>query len=284
VKKTIISTALAAITLIGVGSVNVAHADGTTPPPWDFYGVPQLGYEAVRGTGCGGDGSIGDVIPDGYWRGYLGSDNGTSIEFDLACVYFHQVANSTPVPDGWLVNNKTRTRTVAKSPGYFVSGTRYQPDGSVPFAQTATVEEGGMYDGDNIPFEGGETWLYIENGQAQWLVGAPVTSAAVAANNPAPAPATDPALIPPGVIEDGVHFGYAVNATNTSISFDRADLQADGLWTNNNPKVRTLPVTADFWSSNLFPYPGQPIEIHVQGQRVTLLTEAMPYDDDYCGC
>ena len=129
-----------------------------------------------------------------------------------------------------------------------------------------------MYDGDNIPFEGGDAWLYIENGQAQWLVGAPVTGAPVAANNPAPAPATDPALIPPGVIEDGVHFGYAVNATNTSISFDRADVQADGSWTNNNPKVRTLPVTPDFWSSNLFPYPGQPIEIHVQGQRVTMLT------------
>ena len=112
-KKAIISTALAAITLIGVGSANVAHADGTTPPPWDFYGVPQLGHEAVRGTGCGGDGSIGDVIPDGYWRGYLGSDDGTSIQFDLACVYFQPVANSTPVPDGWLVNNKTRTRTVA---------------------------------------------------------------------------------------------------------------------------------------------------------------------------
>ena len=53
--------------------------------------------------------------------------------------------------------------------------------------------------------------------------------------------------IPPGVIEDGVHFGYAVNATPTSISFDRADVQADGLWTNNNPRVRTLPVASGFW-------------------------------------
>ena len=99
---------------------------------------PATRPEAVRGTGCGGDGSIGDVIPDGYWRGYLGSDNGTSIEFDLACVYFHQVANSTPVPDGWFVNNKTRTRTVPRSPGFFVSGTRYLTDGSVPFFATTS--------------------------------------------------------------------------------------------------------------------------------------------------
>ena len=60
------------------------------------------------------------------------------------------------------------------------------------------------------------------------------------------------------MIEDGVHFGYAVNATNTSISFDRADIQADGPWTNDNPKVRTLPVTPNFWSSNLFPSPANP--------------------------
>jgi hypothetical protein len=157
-----------------------------------------------------------------------------------------------------------------------------------------------MYDGDNIPFDGGDAWLYIENGRAQWLIGAPVTSAPMPTNNPTTA---DPALISPGVIEDGVHFGYAVNATTASISFDRADVQPDGSWTNNNPRIRTLPVTPDFWSSSLFPYPGQPIEIHIQGQRVTLLTGAMsdtPYvgredagdvyagdeypDQDACGC
>ena len=139
-----------------------------------------------------------------------------------------------------------------------------------------------MYDGDNIPFEGGDTWLYIENGQAQCAGRRTRHRRSRRGEQSRSAPATDPALIPPGVIEDGVHFGYAVNATNTSISFDRADIQADSSWTNNNPKVRTLPVTPDFWSSNLFPYPGQPIEIHVQGQRVTMLTEAMPYDE--CGC
>jgi hypothetical protein len=104
--KTFISVAVVAVTIVGIGSANTAHADGTTPPPWDFYAVPQLGHEAVRGTGCGGDGSIGDVIPDGYWRGYLASDDGTSIQFDLACVYLSEVSGSTSVPDGWLVNNK----------------------------------------------------------------------------------------------------------------------------------------------------------------------------------
>ncbi len=284
VKKAIISTALAAITLIGVASANVAHADGTTPPPWDFYDVPQLGQEAVRGTGCGGDGSIGDVIPDGYWRGYLGRDDGTSIQFDLACVYFQPVANSTPVPDGWLVNNKTRTRTVAKSPGFFVSGTRYQPDGSVPFVQSATVAEGGMYDGDNIPFDGGDTWLYIENGQATVArrrarhgrsgcgehlllpLRRPTSpSFRLASSRTASTSATPSCHQHVDLVRPRRHSGRRL--------VDQR--QPEGSNAARHPRLLVI--------RTLFPYPGQPIEIHVQGQRVTMLTGAMPYDD-HCGC
>jgi hypothetical protein len=290
-KKALISTALAALTIVGVGGATVAHAGAPTPPPWDFYAVPQLGQEPVRGSGCGGDGSVGDVIPDGYWRGYATSvDPASGIQFDLVCVYFSpQTSSIATVPDGWLTNNNARTRFVPTAPAFFSHGTRFQLDGSVPFAQ-------------NAPFEDTDAWLYIENGQAQWMIGAPATGAPVPANNPAP-PATDRALIPAGVIEDGVHFGYAVNVTTTSISFDRVDVEADGSWTNNNPKIRTLPVNPDFWSVNLFPGPGQPVEIHVQGQRVTMLTGALSYpvyddyeyvedeyvadeyvEDEYCGC
>ena len=201
-------------------------------------------------------------------------DYATGIQFDLVCIYMSpQPSSLYQTPDGWLTNNNARTRFVPIAPTFFVHGTRFQPDGSVPFDQTATIQQGGTYDGDNIPFDGTDAWLYIEHGQAQWVIGAPVTGAPVLANYPAPAPQPP---IPPGVIEDGVHFGYAVNATPTSISFDRADVETDGSWTNNNPRIRTLPVTPDFWATNLFPSPGQPIEIHVQGQRVTLLTAATP--------
>src|SRR5690606_629886 len=48
-------------------------------PLVDFFDVPQLGCEPVSGTGCGGDGSIGPVIPDGLWRGAV-------MSFDAATV------------------------------------------------------------------------------------------------------------------------------------------------------------------------------------------------------
>lgn len=162
-------SAITAIAAAGFATATV-HADDTTPPPWDFYGVPQLGTEPVRGTGCGGDGSVGDVIPDGYWRGYLSGDNGASIEFDLACVYFNAVPNSMPMLDGWLVNNKTRTRTVPTSPTYVLAESDYDEDGSVPLAAAQPTDTIGPSD---VRYATSEAWLYIENGQAQWAIWAP---------------------------------------------------------------------------------------------------------------
>jgi hypothetical protein len=63
---------------------------------WTFEGdwldaVPQLGTEPVRGSGCGADGSIGDVIPDGWWFGMVTSD-GAQFGFNLACAYYGESA------------------------------------------------------------------------------------------------------------------------------------------------------------------------------------------------
>lgn len=167
---------LVVATLIGIAGATVAGARGTTPSTWDVYDVPQLGHEPVRGSGCGGDGSIGDVIPDGYWRGYmtsLDSVRGT-LHFDLVCVYFAPHDSTIEVvPDGYMTNNSARTRTVRIASTFFVRGTRFLPDGSVPF------------DGEDVPFEGTDAWLYIESGQAQWLIGSPLAEGPVAAP-PAP--------------------------------------------------------------------------------------------------
>ena len=100
------------------------------------YEVPQLGHEPVRGTGCGGDGSIGDVIPDGLWWGAIAGQSTTTLEFDLACIYTGPVGEQmgeqfiAANPDygsppywpgvGFFVNNNPRTRTVA-------AGTRFRP-------------------------------------------------------------------------------------------------------------------------------------------------------------
>jgi hypothetical protein len=64
---------------------------------WTFDGdwldaVPQLGTEPVRGSGCGADGSIGDVIPDGWWFGLVRSSDGAQFGFTLGCAYYGESA------------------------------------------------------------------------------------------------------------------------------------------------------------------------------------------------
>jgi hypothetical protein len=80
-----------------------APSPTTVPGPpvstglWTFDGdwldaVPQLGNEPVRGSGCGADGSIGDVIPDGWWFGVIRSSDGAQFGFNLACAYYGESA------------------------------------------------------------------------------------------------------------------------------------------------------------------------------------------------
>ena len=137
----------------------------------NFFDVPQLGHEAVRGTGCGGDGSIGDVIPDGYWRGYVRSWDGASVEqsstlqFDLMCVYLSPPGdvNEGVYLDGWLVNTNDRTRTVPLAPGFFAHGTIFVGD-----------EVYTPFDQPDVPFDPSrQVWLRILDGAAVWVVSAP---------------------------------------------------------------------------------------------------------------
>jgi hypothetical protein len=136
----------------------------------DFFDVSQLGNEAVRGTGCGGDGSIGDVIPDGWWRGFVRSWDGTTLEassslqFDLICIYLDQVGDNQYI-DGWVVNNNDRTRTVPIAPGFFVHGTTFVSEVSAPFDQP------------DVPFApAAQAWIRIIDGTAVWAVSAPTTN------------------------------------------------------------------------------------------------------------
>ncbi len=97
----------------------------------DFRSVVQLGGESVRGTGCGADGTIGEVIPDGWWLGIITADGNSKLQVDLVCAYSGAAARSlideclatkagatcTEFFDElfWPVNRNTRERTVPKS-------------------------------------------------------------------------------------------------------------------------------------------------------------------------
>ena len=292
-----IAATVAAASLLPAGN---GAADGTTDDIYgyaDFYGVPHLGIETASGTGCGGDGSVGDVIPDGYWRGYVRSLRATDFDFDLVCVYGNDVnpdliaewtaqhpGEAQPwVPDGFLVNNNSRTRVVTIAPGFLTHGTAWVGT-SCPFNDAVT------------PFDQArDTWIRIVNGQAVWAV----SSCAGVPSGPSPTPSTGFTFPYPGfydvprlgteevlgtgcggngslgdTIPDGFWFGWLEAVGPTSLEFDvgciyigntAAQLeqewlndpaqQADdpspyfggGWWlVNNNERTRTVPLAAGF--------------------------------------
>ncbi len=102
--------------------------------------------------------------------------------------------------------------------------------------------------------------------EAAEAAAADAASTTVPATTAPPTP-SDPYLIPAGVIEDGHHVGFLVSRTDTSFSFDMAEIRPDGSWKNENPRIRTLPMspTADHLGGAL---PGTPIQLYVVGQHV----------------
>jgi hypothetical protein len=147
------------------------------------YEVPQLGHEPVRGTGCGGDGSIGDVIPDGLWWGAIAGQSTATLEFDLACIYTGPVGEQmgeqfiAANPDygsppywpgvGFFVNNNPRTRTVVLAPEFVRANASWNvaADGTgtcIPPTDPAAAA---------ADFESPTGWLSIVNGQASWFLG-----------------------------------------------------------------------------------------------------------------
>lgn len=185
---------VAAALSVAVIPVGAAIADGgaTTDDVYgyaDFYGIPHLGAETVAGSGCGGDGSIGDVIPDGYWRGHLVAVGPDNLQIDLVCVYGDDVdpaliaewtaqhpGETQPwVPDGFMIDNNDRVRWVATSPTFVSHGAAWTGTSCLLNSPATPLE----LDRD--------VWIRIVGGQAQWAV-----SSCTAAPGEAPSGPTEP--------------------------------------------------------------------------------------------
>ena len=152
--------------------------DGDTWTLWPFgsvYDVPQYGSEPVRGSGCGADGSIGEMIPDGLWAGYLYPGDSGRIEMDLACVYFGQTAEDVVAgggkvvlehgPDFVVVNNNPRTRALNDA-GSVMFLTEVYDDHSCRVVDYHEY----MYPGfgaDLVP--GVFAWVRVDNGDITWI-------------------------------------------------------------------------------------------------------------------
>jgi hypothetical protein len=144
-------------------------------PPTGFpfvnaFVVPQLGVEPVRGTGCGGDGSIGDVVPDGWWFGGVEDITSESLLLDLVCVFFGDEADARISEcaategreicvaywggDFWPVNNTLRYRVVPVDPALVRT---------VDSTQGCSLADIELNERDEL------TWVHIVDGRAVHL-------------------------------------------------------------------------------------------------------------------
>ena len=127
--------------------------------PW----APLPGSDGAGGSGCTpGTGPL----PDGVWFGYVEAIGATSVDFDLACFYFGDIAYTEGAEDGvevdndWYVRNVNPTlRTVPVAAG----ATVYELDAgytgflTVPFPDWP-VDPAGLSSWDFF-------WLFVNGGE-----------------------------------------------------------------------------------------------------------------------
>lgn len=159
----------------------------------DFFHVPQLGCEPVAGTGCGGNGSIGDVIPDGLWRGNLVSLDGAtvaesaSLQFDLTCPYVGDAGQQmfdelmaenpdygSPPWNGheFMVNNSERARAVPLADDFVMLPAYWVPVTPLDSGyENRCVSSRSMPGLEPAELPGPEdAWLWIDGGVARQAV------------------------------------------------------------------------------------------------------------------
>lgn len=145
-------------------------------PYGDFAAVPRLGEEPSLGSGCGADGQIGDVIPDGLWAGALTYIPETDRwDVNLMCVYSGAAADDVLARDDatvvagnrdyLVVDNNQRLRSV--------------PNGAVEvtttFADVRTDDRCLIGGSQSMPFDnsqvpGSQAWIRIHDGAVTWVL------------------------------------------------------------------------------------------------------------------
>lgn len=148
----------------------------TVPPASGPYvvGTPTLGPPEPLPGGAGASGSGcapgSDILPDGIWFGYVVARDPTSISFDLACMYFGDIAYEKGAEAGeevandyFISNENPALRTVAVGP----EATFYEIDAAQPdVVQTPTFAEWPLDPEMYLacPSDWCGVWLYINDG------------------------------------------------------------------------------------------------------------------------
>lgn len=148
-----------------------ANPDGAVWVYGQFWDVPRLGAENVRGSGCGSSGEIGAQIPDGLWAGFITGVGGDVVNIDLLCIYSGDAAlqamsagsavilNSDP--NYLIVNNSTRARAMRMDPSIVLRiGVRNEINQCVDGTTTTQWSD--------IPTDR-QVWIRIHGGRVTWV-------------------------------------------------------------------------------------------------------------------
>ncbi|MEA2023881.1 MAG: hypothetical protein U9N79_06270 [Actinomycetota bacterium] len=169
---TVATTTTADVTTTTGATTTTAAPTTTTTTAGDPYEVgdpdlyplaPLPGSDGAGGSGCApGAGPL----PDGVWFGYVHSIGAASVDFDLACFYFGDIAYTKGAEDGvevandWYVRNTNPTlRTVPVAAG----ATVYELDvGNIGFLTVPFPDwpddPAGLSDWDFF-------WLFVNGGE-----------------------------------------------------------------------------------------------------------------------
>ncbi len=137
-----------------------------------LYPPDPLASGGASGSGCSpGAGPL----PAGVWFGYVSTGNPTTLQFDLACWYFGDVAwdiaaarGDTADNDYYVVNDNPTLRTVPVSVGAVVHHINETSTAHDPIAYPEWLLEPPGYLA--CPFDFCPLWLYVNGGEVTEIV------------------------------------------------------------------------------------------------------------------
>ena len=138
-----------------------------------YYVVTGTLYppDAVDGAGASGSGCApgSGSLPEGVWFGYASAGNATSVQLDLACWYFGDLAweiagtfGETAENDYYIVNENPTFRTVPVAPGavvHHIDPMSIEHD-LISYPDWLLEPPGYLM----CPFEFCPLWLYVNDG------------------------------------------------------------------------------------------------------------------------
>lgn len=163
------TTSIAATTTTEPTTTTVSVHYATDP---SFYPPESMSGDDASGSGCSpGAGSL----PAGVWFGYVTAGNATSVQFDLACWYFGEIAwdvaatyGDTAENDYYVVNQNRALRSVPVTTGAIVHHIDPVSIGldPIPYPDWLLGPPGYL----ECPFGFCPLWLYVNDGEVTEIV------------------------------------------------------------------------------------------------------------------